>query len=71
MLEGHAAAKQSLDDQLGDAAALALRDHARGGQRAWEAIPWLWSLADAIDAGLAQRKPILLWAMNGCPLGAT
>jgi len=35
----------------------------------WEAIGWQPSLAAAIVAAREAEKPILLWAMNGHPLG--
>lgn len=37
----------------------------------WRAIPWLAELRAGVAAGTAQRKPVLLWAMNGHPLGCT
>lgn len=38
---------------------------------AWKQIPWRASLwTGVIDAQVAE-KPILLWAMNGHPLGCT
>ena len=37
----------------------------------WREIPWRQSLGDGLrDAGRAQR-PLLLWLMNGHPLGCT
>jgi hypothetical protein len=35
----------------------------------WEQIPWLASLWDARQRAAAQGKPILLWEMDGHPLG--
>ncbi len=40
-------------------------------ESAWSAIPWLASFADGIRRADAERKPLLLWAMNGHPLGCT
>jgi len=40
-------------------------------ESAWSAIPWLASFADGIRRADADRKPLLLWAMNGHPLGCT
>ena len=34
-------------------------------------IAWLPSLWDAVEASHEKRRPILLWAMNGHPLGCT
>jgi hypothetical protein len=38
---------------------------------AWEQIDWKPDLASGIAAASASRKPILLWTMNGHPLGCT
>lgn len=38
---------------------------------AWRAVPWRASLAQAALEADAQDKPVLLWAMNGHPLGCT
>lgn len=38
---------------------------------AFETIPWLTTLADGIRAADKQGKPMLLWIMNGHPLGCT
>lgn len=38
---------------------------------AWEAVDWLPSYAEGVAAAQAQRRPLLLWAMNGHPLGCT
>jgi hypothetical protein len=35
----------------------------------WEEIPWLASLWEARQKAAAQGKPILLWEMDGHPLG--
>jgi hypothetical protein len=37
----------------------------------WEQIPWLTTFKDGILAANAARKPLLLWTMNGHPLGCT
>jgi hypothetical protein len=57
-----------------DAAAFA-RDLAaivpRESELDWRAIPWQAELGTAlVEAGRVQ-KPVLLWAMNGHPLGQT
>ena len=36
---------------------------------AWLSIPWKTSLLEARDAALEQKKPILIWSMDGHPLG--
>ncbi len=38
---------------------------------AWEQIPWLPTFKDGILAADAAGKPLLLWTMNGHPLGCT
>jgi hypothetical protein len=37
----------------------------------WAQIPWLASLWDARKRAAAEGKPILLWEMDGHPLGCT
>jgi hypothetical protein len=37
----------------------------------WQQIPWLSSLWEARRRAAAQGKPILLWEMDGHPLGCT
>ena len=37
----------------------------------WEQIPWLTSLWEARRQAAAKGKPILLWEMDGHPLGCT
>jgi len=37
----------------------------------WAQIPWLASLWEARQQAAAQGKPILLWEMDGQPLGCT
>ena len=38
---------------------------------AWKTIPWQTSFKDAILLAHEQKKPVLLWTMNGHPLGCT
>jgi hypothetical protein len=37
----------------------------------WEQIPWMTSLWQARKRAAAEGKPILLWEMDGHPLGCT
>ena len=37
----------------------------------WIKIPWMTSLWEARERAAAQGKPILLWEMDGHPLGCT
>ena len=41
------------------------------GEDRWAAVPWRTSLWDARQEAAAQGKPILLWEMDGHPLGCT
>lgn len=37
----------------------------------WGKLPWLTTYADGLEHAAAKDKPLLLWAMNGHPLGCT
>ncbi len=37
----------------------------------WEGIPWKPTFWEAVVEANAKDRPILLWAMNGHPLGCT
>ena len=41
------------------------------GAAQWEQIPWQPELGPAITEARNQDKPILLWMMNGNPVGMT
>jgi hypothetical protein len=41
------------------------------GEDAWTEIPWLTDLWQARQLAAKQGKPILLWEMDGHPLGCT
>jgi hypothetical protein len=41
------------------------------GEDKWATIPWLTSLTQARKEAAARGKPILLWEMDGHPLGCT
>jgi hypothetical protein len=41
------------------------------GEEKWTQIPWLTSLWEARQRAAAEGKPILLWEMDGNPLGCT
>jgi hypothetical protein len=43
----------------------------KASEQSWEAIPWMTSLWEARERAAAQGKPILLWEMDGHPLGCT
>ena len=38
---------------------------------AWRQIPWLPSFHEGVAEAQVQGKPVLLWVMNGHPLGCT
>ncbi len=37
---------------------------------AWLSVPWKISLLEARDLAAVQKKPILIWSMDGNPLAA-
>ncbi len=37
----------------------------------WQTLPWLPSLWEGLVTAGRQEKPLLLWVMNGHPLGCT
>tara|TARA_B100000427_G_scaffold114072_1_gene94612 strand:- start:185 stop:442 length:258 start_codon:yes stop_codon:yes gene_type:complete len=37
----------------------------------WTQIPWLTTFYDGLIESDRQQKPVLLWVMNGHPLGCT
>ena len=43
----------------------------RPAEQKWEQIPWLSDLWQARQLAAEQGKPILLWEMDGHPLGCT
>jgi hypothetical protein len=43
----------------------------RAGEDKWSEIPWMTSLWQARRRAAAEGKPILLWEMDGHPLGCT
>ena len=43
----------------------------RTAEQKWEQIPWLTSLWEARQKAAREGKPILLWEMDGHPLGCT
>ncbi len=57
--------------ERGDAAFRALVRDLRPAPRGSEEIQWRSTLAAGVREASAAHKPILLWAMNGHPLGCT
>lgn len=37
----------------------------------WEEIPWVPRFHEGLELAGAEGKPVLLWVMNGHPLGCT
>ena len=37
---------------------------------AWMSVPWKIDLLEARDLAVVQKKPILIWSMDGNPLAA-
>lgn len=60
-------------EELTDANYAKWRDYLLPSEKdlAYKAIPWRASFWDAVVEAQAKDKPILLWAMNGHPLGCT
>jgi hypothetical protein len=63
-----AAAEPIRPDQFGKLQALIKPDRSEDG---WTKIPWLTDLWQARKIAAEQGKPILLWEMDGHPLGCT
>ena len=59
--------------ELTDATYARWRDYVLPTEKdlAYKAIPWRASFWDAVVEAQAKDRPILLWAMNGHPLGCT
>ena len=43
----------------------------RGDDVKWRTLPWRPTLWEGLAAARREGKPVLLWAMNGHPLGCT
>jgi hypothetical protein len=54
-----------------DLAALHALIKPQAAEENWTRIPWLTSLWEARQKAAAEGKPILLWEMDGHPLGCT
>jgi hypothetical protein len=64
-----AGAAEPITPQTFEELRAAIRPHKEEG--AWARIPWLTSLWEARQRAAAAGKPILLWEMDGNPLGCT
>ena len=67
--EEHAALRSLLEVHGSEAWAAYLRP--APGEAAWREIPWRTSFRDGLRDAADEGKPLLLWGMNGHPLGAT
>ena len=67
-LQGHLADVQPSQHDLA-----AWRQHLEpsGRELRWESIPWLPSFGEGLLQADREAKPLLLWTMNGHPLGCT
>ena len=58
--------------ELTDAKRRALHEELKPSKdEPWRTIPWKIGLLDAQRTATAEAKPILIWAMDGHPLGCT
>lgn len=77
LLAGHAASAQepaaaspaSLDE--GNFTAWRDRILPDESELGWEKIPWLTSFGEGVHEASRRERPLLLWMMNGHPLGCT
>ncbi len=58
---------------LDDASFATWRDRirTRDSELAWERLPWHVTYHEGLEKASAEGKPLLLWVMNGHPLGCT
>ena len=43
----------------------------RAAETRWQEIDWQGSISTGIQAAIETKRPMLLWLMNGHPLGCT
>ncbi len=58
---------------LDDASFVSWRDRIRisDSELVWEQLPWYVTYHEGLEQASAEGKPLLLWVMNGHPLGCT
>lgn len=58
---------------LADQSFTAWRDRIRidSAQLSWAQLPWLTTYHEGLEQASEEAKPLLLWVMNGHPLGCT
>ena len=68
-----ALARAEESESLTDATYASVRDSILPSkdEERWREIPWRTSTWDAVVEAAATDRPVLLWAMNGHPLGCT
>ncbi len=61
------------DVEPSDAGLAAWRQHLEpsGRELRWESVPWLPTFGEGLLQADREAKPLLLWVMNGHPLGCT
>ena len=47
------------------------RLRAKESELVWQDLPWLTSFHEGLKQAATEDKPLLLWVMNGHPLGCT
>ena len=47
------------------------RIKAKESELRWQDLPWLTSFHEGLHQAAAKDKPLVLWVMNGHPLGCT
>ena len=63
----------SQESELTDANFAAWRDRIkpRKVELRWEELDWLTSYHEGLHQAAAEKKPLILWVMNGHPFGCT
>lgn len=69
MIDPDVLSSSVLDDDAVNAMLRFIRPHPE--ELSWQAIPWQTSIPAAVEIARRERKPVLLWAMNGNPLALT
>jgi hypothetical protein len=65
--------QQPTPNAVDDPSWLAWRDHLAPGsdENLWQTIEWQDSILDGLQVAERTDRPLLLWLMNGHPLGCT
>lgn len=54
-----------------DFSSLRDRIRVRESELSWEGLPWLTTYHDGLEKAAEEGRPLVLWVMNGHPLGCT